>query len=102
MRKFAALAAFGALIVAPHLGTPTANTAAHVHRHRHARHARHVTIPTRPCLSDDGPAPCFWDAGERGNGRGYSFWLDRAGHVHYLDPHAPGARRPGREGRRHA
>lgn len=40
----------------------------------------------RPCASEDSPGPCFWDAGRRGNHRGYSFWVDRRNHVHYLDP----------------
>lgn len=50
---------------------------------------RAVSIPDRPCASEDGPAPCFWDAGIHGDGRGNSFWLTRTGervHIHFLDP----------------
>lgn len=48
-----------------------------------------------PCPTEDSSG-CFWDAGRRGNGRGYSFWTDRHGAVHYLDPHAAAAIRAGR------
>ena len=50
---------------------------------------RHVELPSRPCANEDGPAPCFWDAGARGDGRGNSFWLTRNGervHIRFLDP----------------
>lgn len=43
-------------------------------------------IPTRPCADDSDDRNCFWDAGRRGNGKGYSYWVDRAGNVTYLDP----------------
>lgn len=49
---------------------------------------RHVQIPDRPCASEDGPPPCFYDAGARGDGHGHSFWLDAPTgrvRVHYLD-----------------
>jgi hypothetical protein len=47
-----------------------------------------VAIPTAPCVWEDSPGPCVWDAGIRGNGHGYSFWVDRSGRVHYLTPSA--------------
>lgn len=47
---------------------------------------RRVVLPTTPCQAEDGPGPCFWDAGRRGNGRGFSFWIDRHHHFHYLNP----------------
>jgi hypothetical protein len=64
----------------------TVPAVSHADRPDHRNHDhRHVTIPTRPCASDDGhPAPCVWDAGARGNGTGHSFWTDRRGRVHYL------------------
>lgn len=43
-------------------------------------------LPTRPCRDDSDDRNCFWDAGKRGNGKGYSYWVDRAGNVKYLDP----------------
>lgn len=43
-----------------------------------------LTIPAKPCKRDDGPAPCYWDAGVRGNGHGLSYWL-KGRAVHYLD-----------------
>lgn len=46
---------------------------------------RHVTLPTRPCATEDAAGPCVWDAGLRGNGEGASFWRDRRDRVHYLD-----------------
>lgn len=41
-----------------------------------------------PCAAEDGPGPCFWDAGRAGNGLGFSFWIDCAQAFHYLDPAA--------------
>lgn len=32
-----------------------------------------TTALTTPCLAEDGPGPCFWDAQTRGNGIGQSF-----------------------------
>jgi hypothetical protein len=43
-------------------------------------------LPDRPCELEDDARNCFWDAGRRGNGRGYSYWVDRQGSVHFLDP----------------
>lgn len=40
-----------------------------------------------PCVHEDGsggPLPCLWDASERGNGIGRSFWIGRNGKVHYI------------------
>jgi len=39
------------------------------------------------CRYEDGSrqrAACVWYAGERGNGEGRSYWLDRADRVHYV------------------
>ncbi|GAA5150385.1 hypothetical protein GCM10023340_27400 [Nocardioides marinquilinus] len=38
----------------------------------------------QPCRHEDGPGPCFWDAGERGNGRGRSYVI-RHGRTYYVD-----------------
>ncbi|MFE9925177.1 hypothetical protein ACFYQA_27465 [Streptomyces sp. NPDC005774] len=43
-------------------------------------------LPTRPCRDDSDDRNCYWDAAKRGNGKGYSYWVDRAGNVKYLDP----------------
>ncbi|QPB09891.1 hypothetical protein KGG73_gp57 [Streptomyces phage Sentinel] len=43
-------------------------------------------IPTRPCADDFDDRNCYWDAGKRGNGKGYSYYVDRVGSVTYLDP----------------
>lgn len=43
-------------------------------------------ISTKPCRNEDGPGPCFWDAGKAGNGTGNSFWIDADDNTHYLDP----------------
>ena len=45
-------------------------------------------LPTRPCLTDEGTSsfPCYWDAGERGNGHGRSYWIDGNGDLYYLAP----------------
>lgn len=29
----------------------------------------------KPCANEDGPGPCYWDAGSAGNGVGSSFWI---------------------------
>lgn len=42
-------------------------------------------IPTKPCKYEDSKN-CFWDAGQRGDGKGHSFWVGRNNKVHYLDP----------------
>lgn len=39
-----------------------------------------------PCANEDGPGPCFWDAGAAGNGVGNSFWVDCHQVGHYLNP----------------
>ncbi|MFH8414384.1 hypothetical protein [Streptomyces collinus] len=44
------------------------------------------SLPTRPCRDDSDDRNCFWDAAKRGNGKGYSYYVDRAGNVTYLDP----------------
>ena len=31
----------------------------------------------RPCVTEDAPGPCFWDAATRGNRKGVSFWIDK-------------------------
>ncbi|MEU9795033.1 hypothetical protein AB0E27_31310 [Streptomyces sparsogenes] len=43
-------------------------------------------LPTRPCAEDDDDRNCYWDAAKRGNGKGYSYYVDRAGNVTYLNP----------------
>lgn len=51
--------------------------------------AKYITapsLPTRPCRDDSDDVNCFWDAGQRGNRKGYSYWVDRVGNVTYLDP----------------
>lgn len=48
-----------------------------------------MKMPTEPCATEDSPGPCFWDAGQRGNGRGFSFWIDKNGCRHYLDAANP-------------
>ena len=76
IHKIATAAAWGVMITVPLASLATAKPPA-------------VTlekIPTAPCKFEDGPAPCFWDAGARGNGKGHSFWIDRRGNIHYLDP----------------
>ncbi|AWY07635.1 hypothetical protein SEA_YOSIF_71 [Streptomyces phage Yosif] len=42
-------------------------------------------LPKKPCALEDS-VDCFWDAGRRGNGKGYSFWVDKNGRQHFLDP----------------
>lgn len=46
-------------------------------------------VTVRPCVREDGPDPCYWDASERGNGTGRSFITDVHGTVTYLDTIAP-------------
>ena len=43
-------------------------------------------LPTRPCVTDEGTSAfaCVWDASERGNSKGRSFWIDSAGNLTYL------------------
>lgn len=44
-------------------------------------------VPTRPCSDDDANTRnCYWDAAKRGNGKGYSYYVDRTGNVNYLNP----------------
>ena len=38
-----------------------------------------------PCVEEDSPGPCFWDAGVRGNGEGRSFYVGSDQTVYY-DP----------------
>ena len=49
-----------------------------------------VDKPTRvsdlvlaPCVTEDAPGPCFWDAQNRGNGLGKSFIVDKHGTLIY-------------------
>lgn len=37
-----------------------------------------------PCPTEDSGQNCFWDAQQRGNGQGRSFWVDEHGIPHYL------------------
>jgi hypothetical protein len=43
-------------------------------------------IPSKPCAEDGDDTNCHWDAAKRGNGKGYSYYVDRAGNVTYLNP----------------
>ncbi|MFF4510618.1 hypothetical protein [Streptomyces mirabilis] len=43
-------------------------------------------LPTRPCSEDSDDRNCYWDAAKRGNGKGYSYYVDRFGTVTYLNP----------------
>ncbi|AKY03605.1 hypothetical protein SEA_IZZY_73 [Streptomyces phage Izzy] len=44
-------------------------------------------LPTKPCPDDDSESKdCYWDAAQQGNGKGYSYWVDRNGKVTYLNP----------------
>ena len=36
-----------------------------------------------PCIAEDSPGPCYWDADTMGNGLGHSFTVDQFGHVTY-------------------
>lgn len=38
-----------------------------------------------PCVTEDAPGPCRWDASTQGNGMGESFWVDAEQRVHYSD-----------------
>ncbi|WP_436739955.1 hypothetical protein [Streptomyces sp. BBFR102] len=50
-------------------------------------HVSTPSLPGKPCRDDDSNSRnCFWDAGKRGNGKGHSYWVDRAGAVTYLNP----------------
>lgn len=49
-----------------------------------------VVLPPHPCPSEDSGEWCFYDAGNRGNGKGKSFWVDERGQVNYLDMGANG------------
>jgi hypothetical protein len=50
------------------------------------RYLAYDTVPRRPCQAEDGPGPCFWDAGVRGlEPGGRSFWIGPYGRFHYLD-----------------
>ncbi|MGW1040013.1 hypothetical protein [Streptomyces sp. NPDC002547] len=44
-------------------------------------------LPTKPCSEDEQKSrDCFWDAAKRGNREGFSYWVDKSGHVTYLNP----------------
>ncbi|MFF3249705.1 hypothetical protein ACFYWP_01525 [Actinacidiphila glaucinigra] len=44
-------------------------------------------LPTKPCSEDEQTSrDCYWDAAKRGNGKGFSYWVDKSGHVTYLNP----------------
>ncbi|MEU0344212.1 hypothetical protein ABZ092_36025 [Streptomyces bobili] len=51
-----------------------------------AKYAATPSLPTRPCADDSDDRNCYWDAAKRGNGKGYSYIVDRAGNVTYLNP----------------
>ena len=77
-KKIAALAA-GALMLGAGAGTAAALDAKR-------EVYRDVHLPTTACKTESGPAPCYWDAGARGNKTGYSFWYSSGGAIHYLNP----------------
>jgi len=37
-----------------------------------------------PCIHEDSPGPCYWDARERGNGQGTSFVVDADDVITYV------------------
>lgn len=39
-----------------------------------------------PCMEEDGPGPCFWDAQNVGNGIGTSYFIDANGEFYYPAP----------------
>lgn len=41
------------------------------------------TVPA--CRTEDSAGPCVWVAADRGNGRGWSFWVDGRGCVRFFD-----------------
>ncbi|WJN62602.1 hypothetical protein [Streptomyces phage phiScoe1] len=43
-------------------------------------------LPTRPCADDRDDRDCYWDGGKAEGGKQYSYYVDRAGEVVYLDP----------------
>jgi hypothetical protein len=44
-------------------------------------------LPTRPCSEDNTVIrDCYWDGGKQGNGKAYSYYIDRGGRVIYLNP----------------
>lgn len=87
----AALVTVGSLAAAnptPSTQEPVASAAGHITAPQPVVRDIHVhrVHPTRkPCRFEDGPGPCFWDAGVRGNGHGRSFWIDAHGWTHYVD-----------------
>jgi hypothetical protein len=40
----------------------------------------------KPCAFEDSPGPCYWNAPQRGDRGGLSFWVDPAQNVHYYRP----------------
>jgi hypothetical protein len=38
-----------------------------------------------PCITEDAPGPCYWNAREMGDGTGHSFTVDAQGRVTYWD-----------------
>jgi hypothetical protein len=43
------------------------------------------TFASLPCVTEDAPGPCYWDASTHGNGEGRSFTIDTLGRIHYWD-----------------
>lgn len=56
-------------------------------------HTAAPDLPSRPCPTEDAQGPCFWDAGNRGDGHGASFWVDDTGNIYFLDPQIAASRR---------
>lgn len=44
-----------------------------------------VTGGYSPCVTEDSPGPCYWDAKTMGNGQGRSFTIDTNQHITYWD-----------------
>ena len=42
--------------------------------------------PYVPCVEEDSPGPCYWDAARRGNGQGTSFIVNNDQTVTYVTP----------------
>lgn len=77
MRTILAVVAAAAALAAPIVGgqmSPTDPASAELTLER-------TEVPVmpwtglKPCASEDGPGPCFWDASQAGNGVGESFWI---------------------------
>jgi hypothetical protein len=48
-----------------------------------APHSDARSLPHRACPAEDS-INCVWDAKHEGNGKGHSFWVGKAGKVHFI------------------